>query len=191
MKSRTATSTSALARLAAALGVIALLLTGCSSQSATPTVAPSTLMSDAVTAQNAGDSATSKAKLEELVASADLKEDQALVVTAYFNLGVLAQSANDTETAILNYKKALVIDPTYAPALFNIAVASTQINPEAAMTYYGIILSSNIKDANSLYNLGLLKWNNNEKAMAVKYIKAAIAVSPELAEKVPAEIVLD
>lgn len=190
MKSRTTTMRRALAHFAAA-GVIALALTGCDSQTAAPSASPSALMSAAVAAQSAGDSATAKAKLEELVATADIAKDQNLIVTAYFNLGVLAQTDKDTQTAILNYKKALIVDPTYAPALFNIAIASTPINPEAAMTYYGIILSANNKDANSLFNLGLLKWNNNEKAMAVKYLKAAIEVSPELAKKVPAEIVLN
>ena len=111
-------------------------------------------------------------------------------MTAYFNLGVLAQAANDSKGAILAYKKALVVDPTYSPALFNIAVASTPINPKAAMTYYAVILSMNDKDANSLYNLGLLKWAVGEKTAAVKLVQSAIEISPELASKVPAEIKL-
>jgi hypothetical protein len=49
----------------------------------------------------------------------------------------------------------------------------------------------NDKDANSLYNLGLLKWAVGEKTAALKLIQAAIAQSPELAKKVPAEITLD
>lgn len=176
-------------KLAAALSAGMMMLTGCSSE--TPSAEPSALMSEAVAAQGAGDAAGAKAKLEELVATGDVVEDQSLMVTAYFNLGVLAQSDNQTQEAIENYKRALVIDPTYSPALFNIAVASTPINAEAAMTYYGIILSMNPKDANSLYNLGLLKWNNNEKRMAVKYLKAAIAESPDLEKKLPSDIVLD
>ena len=178
-------------KIAAALGALSVLLTGCSSTTtATPTAAPSALMADALAAQGAGDSATAKSKLEALVASADIEKDQELVVTAYFNLGVLAQAANDSKGAILAYKKALVVDPTYSPALFNIAVASTPINPKAAMTYYAVILSMNDKDANSLYNLGLLKWAVGEEAAAVKLIQSAIEISPELASKVPAEIKL-
>lgn len=180
MKSRTIT------KLAAVIGALTLMLTGCSSDQ--PSAEPSALMSEALAAQGAGDTATTKAKLEAVIANADIVKDQELVVTAYFNLGVLAQSANDTENAIINYKKALVIDPSYSPALFNIAVASTAINPTAAMTYYGIILSMSPKDANSLYNLGLLKWNNKEKRVATRYLKLAIAESPALADKLPADV---
>ncbi len=176
-------------KLAAALSAVMMMLTGCSSE--TPVAEPSALMSEATAAQGAGDNATAKAKLELLVANADVVKDQTLVVTAYFNLGVLAQAANESDKAIENYKRALVIDPSYAPALFNIAVASTPINPVAAMTYYGIILSKNPTDANSLYNLGLLKWNNDEKGTAKKLLKAAIAESPDLEKKLPTEIVLD
>ncbi|MEN9710919.1 MAG: hypothetical protein RL441_911 [Actinomycetota bacterium] len=179
-------------KLAAALSAVTMLLTGCSSDTAaTPAAEPSALMSEAVAAQGAGDAATAKAKLELLVANADVVKDQTLVVTAYFNLGVLAQAANESDKAIENYKRALVIDPTYSPALFNIAVASAAINPTAAMTYYGIILSMNPKDANSLYNLGLLKWNNDEKGTAKKLLKAAIAESPALEQQLPADIKLD
>lgn len=182
---------STMSKLAAAFTAAMLLLTGCSSTSSTPTAAPSALMADALAAQKTGDTATTKAKLEELVATADIDKDQDLVVTAYFNLGVLAQAANDSTAAIIAYKRALVIDPTYSPALFNIAVASTPINPKAAMTYYAVILSMNDKDANSLYNLGLLKWAVGEKEAAVKLIKSAIVQSPELANRVPADITLD
>lgn len=174
---------------------MALLLTGCATQGAggdspSPTVSASALMESAIAAQAAGDSAGAKAQLEEVLQLVDPLESPELATTAYFNLGVLAQKAGDLEGAIANYRRALVIAPDYKPALYNIALAITPIDAASAQLYYSMLISISPKDANALYNFGLLKYQLGDKDGGRKLLKRAFEEAPELQEQLPDDVTL-
>ncbi len=178
-------------RFVAVVLLSALALTGCSSDSGlSPNAEPSALMESAVAAQNAGNSAEARAKLEELVAVVDPLASPELATTAYFNLGVLDQKENKLEAAISNYRRALVIAPDYKPALFNLALAMTPIDAVSAQTYYSMLLVVSPNDANALYNFGLLKYQMGDKDAGRKMLKRAFEVAPELEAQLPDDVTL-
>lgn len=161
-----------------------------SGETAEPSSAPSQLLESAIEAQTSGDTETAKIQLQDIVDSVDPVEEPELVTTALFNLGVIAQRANNLEEAIGFYKRALVVVPDYKPALFNIAIALTPIDAYAAQTYYSMLVTISPKDANALYNFGLLKYQMGDEAGGRKLLKRALEVAPELSEQLPDDIVL-
>jgi tetratricopeptide (TPR) repeat protein len=175
-----------------AVGIALALFRGCSASTpeALPSASASALLDGALAKQQSGDIEGARADLMTIVESSNAIEMPELVVTSYFNLGVLAQAAKKPEDAINYYKRALVIDPTYTPALFNIAIAYTPINAKSAVAFYDLLLSVKPGDANALYNKGLLVWNLGEESAGVELIKRAIKIAPALADQVPSNIVL-
>lgn len=173
---------------AALLVVSSLTACGQVAGTAAPDISPSALLDSAIAAQNAGDSATAKSQLEQIVNEVDPLEEPELVTTAYFNLGVLAQKANDLNGAIANYRRALVIAPDYKPAIFNLALAITPIDAASAQMYYSMLVSISPEDANALYNFGLLKYQMGDKDGGRKLLKRAFAVAPELEAQLPDDV---
>jgi tetratricopeptide (TPR) repeat protein len=109
---------------------------------------------------------------------------------AYFNIGSIKQAQQLNGEAIANYEAALKLAPGFINAMYNMAVALTPTDPVGAMAEYRKILVIKPKDANSLYNLGLLTYNSGNEAQGRVLILRAIAISPSLETKVPANIVL-
>jgi len=168
--------------------VIAVSVVGCSSSS--PSSDPTALMQSALTAQQTGDNVTAKKELTDIVANVSEVDFPEIVATSYFNLGVLAQGASDMNTAIVNYKRALVVAPDYKPALYNLALAMTVIDTNSAALYYTMLLQISPDDANVLYNFGLLKYQVGNKAEARTMLKKAIKIAPELSKKLPTTVTL-
>jgi tetratricopeptide (TPR) repeat protein len=104
---------------------------------------------------------------------------------AYYDLGVVYQGRNDATNASANYKKALLIDPAYAPALFNLATIEATSDPQGAITLYKQILTANPKDANSAFNLGLLLISTGDTANGKAELTVAVALDPNLKSRVP------
>ena len=109
---------------------------------------------------------------------------------AYFNIGSIKQAQQLNGEAIANYQAALKLAPGFINAMYNMAVALTTTDPVGAMAEYRKILVIKPKDANSLYNLGLLTYQAGNEAQGRTLILRAIAISPELETKVPATIIL-
>lgn len=175
-----------------AVGIALALFRGCapSTPGVLPEASASTLLDGALAKQQAGDVAGARADLTTIVNSSNALEMPELVVTSYFNLGVLAQAEKKNTDAINFYKRALVIDPTYTPALFNLAIAYTPVDANAAIFFYDMLLSVSPKDANALYNKGLLEWNLGNTATGKKLLERAIKIAPALADQLPDNIVL-
>ena len=81
--------------------------------------------------------------------------------------------------------------PAYRPALFNLATAQTSAGQKAAaLTIYERILAITPKDANTLFNAGLLNYELGNQATGRDQINQAIAIAPSLAARVPANVTL-
>ena len=79
-------------------------------------------------------------------------------------------------------------DPTYIPAMYNLATAQSSGDPQAAIDEYNKIIALSPNDANVLFNLGLLLIAQNQPLPGHADLKKAIAITPSLAQRVPAGI---
>jgi tetratricopeptide (TPR) repeat protein len=109
----------------------------------------------------------------------------------YFDLGTIYQEhLSDPTQAAAYYNKALLADPNYKPALYNLATLEATTNPQGAITLYNQLLKLDPKQPSALFNLGLLliQQNQNEVLQGHQYLKQAIALEPSLTSRVPAGI---
>jgi tetratricopeptide (TPR) repeat protein len=166
--------------------VAALLLTGSSTKS-TQEIAQefNTGLSQANLQQNDAAIATFTQVIKD-----DPTNKGGYAAIAYFNIGSIKQALQLNGEAIANYQAALKLAPSFVNAMYNLAVALTPTDPVAAMAEYKKILVIKPKDANSLYNLGLLTYNNGGETQGRALILRAIAISPSLEAKVPANVIL-
>lgn len=107
----------------------------------------------------------------------------------YYDLGVVyQQQVNDPTSATSAYNKALLANPNYKPALFNLAILQTQSDPAGAVSTYNQLLKLNPSDSNVLFNLGLLLIAQNQPVQGHADLQKAISINPTLAKRVPAGI---
>ena len=169
--------------IAPAFVAIALSAAACSSDS--PSASSS---ADALIAQ--GLKAESNGQTQEAMTdfNAALAKNPASAI-AYYDLGTIYQEhlSNPTQ-AITEYNKALLADPTYIPAMYNLATAQSSSDPQAAIDEYNKIIALSPNDANVLFNLGLLLIAQNQPLPGHADLKKAIAITPSLAQRVPAGI---
>jgi len=170
----------ALARVAMlpALGLLGFSATACNS-STNPTQQANQLINEGLKAQSNGhlDQAITDFKAAIVKNPANQY--------AYYDLGVIYERLNDTTNAINYYQKALLADPTYLPAMFNLAIVETPGDPTQAINLYSQILKVKPNDPNTLFNLGLLLIAQGQAAQGHADLKQAIALDPALASRAP------
>lgn len=167
-----------------ASSVIALSTAACASGS--PAISPQKQADELI---NAGLKAQSSGQINQALQDykAALAKNPANQYADY-DLGVIYQQRNDAADASNYYSKALLIDPTYTPALFNLAIVETPSDPAMAISLYDKILKIKPNDADTLFNLGLLLISQNQAASGHADLTRAIAINPSLASRVPAGI---
>ena len=169
--------------LAPAFVAIALLAAACSSGSPSASSSADTLISQGLKAESSGQ--TQEALTDF---NAALAKNPASAI-AYYDLGTIYQEhLSNTSQAITEYNKALLADPTYIPAMYNLATAETSSDPLAAIDEYNKIIALSPNDASVLFNLGLLLIAQNQPLPGHADLKKAIAITPSLANRVPAGI---
>ena len=165
------------------LVALSILAAGCSSgSSGSPGAQANALVAAGLRAQTHGD--TQHALQDYLAASAKDPTNK----FAYYDAGVIYQQRNDASNASTAYHKALLADPHYRPALFNLAILLTPTEPAQAISVYGQLLTLNGNDPNVLFNLGLLLIQQNQPAQGHADLQKAIALQPSLRTRVPAGI---
>jgi len=115
--------------------------------------------------------------------SALVKEDPSNKF-GWYNLGVIADNAHDTNTASTDYSKAIAIDPHFEPALYNYGLLRYNAGDyRAAISYLRRAVAQAPRDANALWHLGLAWQTTRTKAAnleATHYLNAALKLDPSL-----------
>ena len=95
-------------------------------------------------------------------------------VKAHFNLGVIHQELNDTDSAIEAFESALNIDPNHAYSNFNLGAIYDSTKPELATHFYERAIEADPKFTEARYNLGLLSLRNGELDAARQQFLAVV-----------------
>jgi tetratricopeptide (TPR) repeat protein len=117
---------------------------------------------------------------------------RALAVIAVLVVAGLAAACQSTSPSpsAADYRKALLVDPNYQSALYNLAILDTPTAPQSAILLYQQILAISPKDPNTLYNLGLLLYQSGQVVQGQTMLRQAISLAPSLAAKLPATVKL-
>ena len=168
--------------LAPALLTVALLGAACSSTPSASSSADS-LVAQGLQAESDGQS---QQAVNDFTAATTKDPSNAI---AYYDLGVLyQQKLNEPSQAAAEYNKALLINPKYKPAMFNLAILDTSSDPQSAISLYNQLLALNPNDANVNFNLGLLLIAQNQSAQGHADLKKAVLINPSLVKRLPAGI---
>lgn len=160
-----------------------LTVTGCGSGSSGGKAAdPGTTFSAALKEQQAGDLDAAKRLYEQVVAK------QPNNFLAYYDLGVIAQTQHDNQTALTDYGKALAANPHYVPALFNEATIFGTTNKPLAIATYRQIVKLQPVASTAYLNLGLLEATVGQTKAANRDLTIALHQDPKLAGQLPKKV---
>jgi Tfp pilus assembly protein PilF len=130
----------------ASLLVVALALAGCGSGGPKTSNRSTSTTASAAALINTGIAQASAKQYQQ----ADTTFRDVLVLSphnkfAWYNLGLIAQLQNKAASARADYSKALSIDPSYTPAMYNKAILLERTNLRSALALYQQITSINPK----------------------------------------------
>ncbi|MEV5474667.1 tetratricopeptide repeat protein [Streptomyces sp. NPDC003343] len=104
---------------------------------------------------------------------------------AWYHLGVIAQRDGRTDDARAAFDKALDIDASYGPALFNEAMLLRSGEPDRAIALLGRAVTARPKNAAARLQLGLLLVQKHRDDEAEIQFRRAVADDPSLGSQVP------
>jgi Tfp pilus assembly protein PilF len=137
-----------------------------------------TLLSKALSDYFSGNVEVAKSEFQQVV---DLDPNNKY---GWYNLGVIAQYANDKKGAEADYKKALALDANFEPVLYNLGVLRYGASDwDGAISYLRRAVAVNDKDANAWWNLGLALAHKHTKATdkeSTDALNKALALNPKL-----------
>jgi tetratricopeptide (TPR) repeat protein len=176
---RTRTRRSRILRFRLVLSIVAIAIAACGNSSSQSTRAADRLVNEGLRASQQG-------RLAEAIKDfqAAIKQNP-LDAYAYYDLGVVFQQENDNSDAATEYRKALLVNPSYKSALFNLAVLETSTSPADAVLDYQRLNTIDPNDPNVLLNLGLLLRQMGNSTQGNVYIERAIELNPAYASRVP------
>jgi tetratricopeptide (TPR) repeat protein len=156
------------------LSLLTIVLTACGSpQTATGLVALG------LKAQLAGDLTTAQDNYQQAI-----KLDANSTV-AHYDLGTIYDRQGNTSLAAGEYTAALVIDPTFTDALFNLAVDTAATDPSTAQALYLKVVSGQPSFAAAWLNLGFLLQADGDPSAARADWSRAVVLEPSLATRIP------
>ena len=159
--------------LLAVFFALALVVAACGGKSETQLAADE--LAAGLTSHNAGNLADASTHYQACL------KHEATNKYCLFDLGVIAQTQNQTSQAENYYRQALVTDPNYPPALFNLAILRTSLGDTAgAIALYKQYVQLNPTDAGGHLNLGLLLRATGDQAGAATELAAALKLNPKL-----------
>ena len=154
-----------------------MTLTACDGMSATQRAQSD--LDAGLQAHIAGDLALAKAKYS------DCLRLEATNKACLYNNGLIAQTEGRAAEAENGYRLALLVDPVYAPALYNLALLITPTLPDEAVTVFQRYLEINPDDPDGHYNFGLLLRARGDEAGAVAQLERAHELDPTLRAPIP------
>ena len=97
----------------------------------------------------------------------------------HYDLGLYFYEQGQFEMALDHYRKAVVVDPSFAEAYFGIGlVFYTLGDDENAIRFYRLSLDKNPRDADTRNNLGLIYYRRGELDLARSQIEEAVRLQP-------------
>jgi tetratricopeptide (TPR) repeat protein len=143
------------------------------------------LFDDGVAASKAGNNDDAIAKFTEAAKIAPNCAD------CYYNIGVASAKKNDLDGAETAYKKALELKPDYCDALSNLATVynaqkkldlALETSTKAGQCGGGAAADAGGASAGSLYNQGVILWNQGKYPEAKAKFEASAKADPNNAE---------
>ena len=104
---------------------------------------------------------------------------------AWYDLGVMARRSGKDTQAFADYRRALAGDPTYVPALYNLAELEAPHHPGEAAALYRKVLAVDPHNANARLNLGFALLADGKTDAGKAALAQAIKQDPSLASRVP------
>jgi tetratricopeptide (TPR) repeat protein len=131
-----------------------------------------------------------RAQLSGNVSTAENAYQQAIKldrnnVIAHYDLGTVYDKQGNTTRAVGEYRAALVIDPTFTDALFNLAVDTAGADPSGAAQLYFRVLSLQPAFAAAWLNVGFILRSEGKVGEAKADWAQAVVLDPSLAARVP------
>jgi protein O-GlcNAc transferase len=95
------------------------------------------------------------------------------------DIGTQVKLEGDVHKAMSQYREAISVDPSYAPALYNLGVALHELGQSAAAeARYAEAAALDPKHADALCNLGVMRKLRGDVAGSVAAYEACLAVNP-------------
>lgn len=95
------------------------------------------------------------------------------------DIGTQVKLEGDVNKAMSHYREAISVDPSYAPALYNLGVALHELGQSAAAeARYAEAAALDPKHADALCNLGVMRKLRGDVAGSVAAYEACLAVNP-------------
>ena len=137
------------------------------------------LVTQGLKAQLSGDAATAEGDYKQAI-QLDPNND-----VAHFDLGTVYDEQQHKAQAVQEYQMALVIAPSFADALFNLAVDTAGGNPPSAEQLYSKVVAIQPGFAAAWLNLGFTLLAEGKADQAKVDWAKAVAIDPTLASRIP------
>jgi len=157
--------------------VLCALTAGVAACGSTPTA--TSLVAKGLTAQLSGNVSAAEDEYQQAI-----KLDRNNVI-AHYDLGTVYDKQGNTTRAVAEYRAALVVDPTFADALFNLGVDTAGADPAGAAQLYFRVVALQPAFASAWLNLGFILGGEGKVAEAQADWARAAALDPSLASRVP------
>ena len=100
-------------------------------------------------------------------------------------MGYIYEERGDTSDAFAEYRRALLIDPKFGDALYNLGVLEAPTDPASAIEYYTQDLQVNPNHASANFNLGVLLIKQAQISQGDSYLRIALRLNPALSADLP------
>jgi tetratricopeptide (TPR) repeat protein len=165
------------------MALVALGATACGSTTTAPPKVSSSAVDSLITAGNASQVKGASTRAASLYSRA-IAEDPTSAIALY-DLGDLDQiTLHKSGAAEADYRRALVIDPRFVDARFNLAILETASHPESAIAAYETIIGFDATDAGAYLNLGYLLRGVGKSAASVAAFHKAVTLDPALKSRI-------
>lgn len=110
---------------------------------------------------------------------------------ARYDLGTVQQAQGDANGARASYLKALAAAPDFTSAIFNLAtIEAATGNADSASGHYRRVLEIEPRNSSAMWNLGLLVYEKGDRVAGRRLLNRAIATTPGLRSRKPANVTL-
>lgn len=137
------------------------------------------LVSEGLRAQLAGDDLTAESTYQQAI---KLDPNNAV---AHYDLGTVYDKQGKTSEAVAQYTAAVIVDPSFPDAMFNLAVDTAGSDPLGAEAFYLKVIAVQPGFAAAWLNVGFILHGQGKLAEANADWAKAVTLEPSLASRLP------